>query len=91
MSDYMASQKAISFGFDATLEIITRDNQKLALTTPYLVPDDSMLPALRGAAGRGVSVTIILSREGGLLSHPLRQLILATTISSRTQITFQLR
>jgi hypothetical protein len=33
MSDYMASQKAISFGFDATLEIITNDDQKLALAS----------------------------------------------------------
>lgn len=33
MSDYMASQSAISFGFDATLEIITKDNQKLALAS----------------------------------------------------------
>ena len=30
MSDYMAAQKAISFDFDAILEIITTDNQKLA-------------------------------------------------------------
>ncbi len=33
MSDYMASQKAVSFGFDATLEIITKDDQKLALAS----------------------------------------------------------
>ena len=33
MSDYMASQKAISFGFDATLEVITKDKQKLALAS----------------------------------------------------------
>ena len=33
MSDYMAAQKAISFGFDATLEVITNDNQKLALAS----------------------------------------------------------
>jgi hypothetical protein len=28
MSDYMAAQKAISFGFDATLEVVTKDAQK---------------------------------------------------------------
>ena len=33
MSDYMAAQKAISFDFDAILEIITTDNQKLALAS----------------------------------------------------------
>jgi hypothetical protein len=33
MSNYMAAQKAISFGFDANLEVITKDNQKLALAS----------------------------------------------------------
>jgi hypothetical protein len=33
MSDYMAAQKAISFGFDATLEVVTKDEQKLALAS----------------------------------------------------------
>ncbi|MFT5730421.1 MAG: hypothetical protein ACI8PB_004601 [Desulforhopalus sp.] len=33
MSDYMASQKAISFAYDATLEVVSVDNQKLALAS----------------------------------------------------------
>ena len=33
MSDYMASQKSLSFGFDATLEVVTKDEQKLALAS----------------------------------------------------------
>lgn len=33
MSDYLAAQKAISFDYDATLEIVTEDNQKLELAT----------------------------------------------------------
>lgn len=33
MSDYMATQKSISFGFDATLEVVTKDEQKLALAS----------------------------------------------------------
>ena len=33
MSDYMASQKSLSFGFDATLEIVTTEGQKLALAS----------------------------------------------------------
>ncbi len=33
MSDYMAAQTSISFGFDATLEIVTTDEQKLALAS----------------------------------------------------------
>jgi hypothetical protein len=33
MSDYLAAQKALSFGYDATLEIVTQDEQKLALAS----------------------------------------------------------
>ncbi|MDH3669434.1 MAG: DUF2092 domain-containing protein [Paracoccaceae bacterium] len=33
MSDYMAAQKAISFGYDATLEVVSEDEQKLALAS----------------------------------------------------------
>ncbi len=33
MSDYMVAQKAISFDFDAILEVITTDDQKLALAS----------------------------------------------------------
>jgi len=33
MSDYMAAQKAISFSYDANLEIVTTDLQKLALAS----------------------------------------------------------
>jgi hypothetical protein len=33
MSDYMAAQKAISFGYDSILEVVTKDQQKLALAS----------------------------------------------------------
>jgi hypothetical protein len=33
MSDYLASQNDISFDFDATLEIVTKQNQKLGLAS----------------------------------------------------------
>lgn len=33
MSDYMDSQKSLSFGFDATLEVVTKEEQKLALAS----------------------------------------------------------
>ena len=33
MSDYMAAQKVISFQYDTDLEIVTKDNQKLALSS----------------------------------------------------------
>ncbi len=42
------------------LAVINSARQELVLTTPYFVPDDSMLRALRGAAGRGVCVDMIL-------------------------------
>jgi hypothetical protein len=33
MSDYMTAQKAISFAYDATLEVVTKQEQKLALAS----------------------------------------------------------
>lgn len=42
------------------LTLINSAHEELVLTTPYLVPDDSMVRALRGAAGRGVEVSIII-------------------------------
>ena len=33
MSNYMAAQKSVSFGFDATLEVVTNEEQKLALAS----------------------------------------------------------
>jgi hypothetical protein len=33
MSDYMAAQKTVSFDFDATLEVVTTDNQRLSLAS----------------------------------------------------------
>jgi hypothetical protein len=33
MSDYMASQQAISFDFDTTLEVVTKQNQKVGLAS----------------------------------------------------------
>ena len=33
MSDYLAAQKALSFDYDATLEVVTKDEQKLALAS----------------------------------------------------------
>jgi hypothetical protein len=33
MSDYLAAQKAISFGYDTNLEVVTKDHQKLLLAS----------------------------------------------------------
>ena len=37
MSDYMGAQKSLSFEFDATLEVVTKDEQKLALASSCTV------------------------------------------------------
>jgi hypothetical protein len=37
MSDYMAAQKAVSFAYDAILEVVTTDDQKLALASSGMV------------------------------------------------------
>jgi cardiolipin synthase len=56
------------------LALINAARCELILTTPYLVPDDSMLRALRGAAGRGVKVAIILPEkvDSFLIRHASR-------------------
>lgn len=45
------------------LALINAAQEELVLTTPYLVPDDSVIVALRGAAGRGVAVTLVLPEK----------------------------
>jgi cardiolipin synthase len=42
------------------LSLINAAERELVLTTPYLVPDESILRALRSTAGRGVEVSLIL-------------------------------
>lgn len=42
------------------LALITSAREELILTTPYFVPEDALVTALRGAAARGVKVTVIL-------------------------------
>ena len=42
------------------LALINAATRELVITTPYFVPDDSLLRAIRGAAGRGVNVKMIL-------------------------------
>ncbi len=52
------------------LALINSAQDELVLTTPYLVPDDSLLRALRGAAGRGVRVRLIVpERVDSLLTR----------------------
>jgi len=62
------------------LNAIYSADRQLTLTTPYLVPDESLLRALVSAARRGVDVTVIIpqrvdSRLVRLASRPaLREL-----------------
>jgi cardiolipin synthase A/B len=45
------------------LALINAAENELVLTTPYLAPDESMIYALRGAAGRGVTVKLIVPEK----------------------------
>ncbi len=45
------------------LALIYAAHEEIVLTTPYLIPDDSLLVALRGAAARGVSVTLVVPEK----------------------------
>ena len=56
------------------LALVNAAQDELLLTTPYLVPDESMLRAIRGAAGRGVRVSIIVPErvDSLLIRHASR-------------------
>lgn len=45
------------------LALINSARREVVLTTPYFVPEDSLITALRGAAARGVKVIVILPRR----------------------------
>ncbi len=52
------------------LALVNAAQEELVFTTPYLVPDDSMIFAMRGAAGRGVKVSLIVpERVDSLLTR----------------------
>jgi cardiolipin synthase len=52
------------------LALVSAATSELVLTTPYFVPDESLLRALRAASGRGVKVSLILpERVDSLLSR----------------------
>ena len=42
------------------LALINAARRELVLTTPYFVPEDALVMALRGAAARGVKVTVVV-------------------------------
>jgi cardiolipin synthase len=45
------------------LSTVNSARDELVLTTPYFVPDDSLLRAIRGAAARGVRVSMIVPEK----------------------------
>jgi cardiolipin synthase A/B len=45
------------------LSCVNNAERELVLTTPYLIPDESLLQALRGAAARGVTVRLLLPEK----------------------------
>ncbi len=45
------------------LALINSAEDELILTTPYFVPDDAIIRALRGAAARGVTVQLIVPEQ----------------------------
>lgn len=66
-SDIQAIPSGPGEGGDGLLQmllaLISAAQNELVLTTPYLVPDDALILALRGAAGRGVKVTVIVPEK----------------------------
>lgn len=55
---------------DVILQTLQLARERVVLTTPYFVPDDSVLQALRSAALRGVEVVLVVPRKG---DHALTQ------------------
>jgi cardiolipin synthase len=56
------------------LELCYGARREFVLTTPYLIPDDSMLRALRSAAARGVRVDLVVPErvDSFLVRHASR-------------------
>jgi cardiolipin synthase len=48
---------------DVILQTLQVARERVVLTTPYFVPDDSMLAALRSAALRGVDVILVVPKQ----------------------------
>jgi cardiolipin synthase len=55
---------------DIILQTLQLARERVVLTTPYFVPDDSVLQALRAAAIRGVEVVLVVPKRG---DHRLTQ------------------
>lgn len=49
---------------DVILQTLQLARERVVLTTPYFVPDDSMLAAMRSASLRGVEVVLVVPKKG---------------------------
>ncbi len=49
---------------DVIVQTLQLARERVVLTTPYFVPDDALLAAMRTAALRGVEVVLVLPRRG---------------------------
>ena len=69
------------------LALINGARREVVLTTPYFVPEDSLITALRGAAARGVKVIVILpSRIDSLLVRHASRSFFDEVISAGVEI-----
>lgn len=66
MTDYLAAQQSLSFDFDSTLDIVTTDNQKLAITSSGSVA--MVRPDKLHATRRGGFATVDVIFDGQTLS-----------------------
>ena len=55
---------------DVILQTLQLARERVVLTTPYFVPDDTVLQAMRAAALRGVEVVLVVPKRG---DHRLTQ------------------
>ena len=68
---------------------INAAQHELVLTTSYLVPDDPMILALRGAAGRGVQATLIVPEIYPVGLHRKTAAVVKKTSSARAGVARQ--
>lgn len=60
-------------GQELIVEMLYRARERLCITTPYFIPDDAFLEALRTAARRGAEVRLVLSMHANQLLSQLAQ------------------
>ena len=54
-------------GRELVVEMLHSARERAVITTPYFIPDESVLQAMRAAASRGVEVTLVVSMHANQL------------------------